>query len=239
MRSLSSWPATSKASSLPSKCHECAATLAIPIGILTVPQRGLFKPHKHLIQTYTTNQSGDWLVITLISELSNASQSLISGMRSSRRHFDTFCNTWAICNTSLPHDALKSFSYLNSIYLVFVRALPPQADDGPLHQHVSAADPRPKDPWPRSEFHGVSRLSSPFQNEKPQRQHHSRMQCTIRVSLHVIIFHILCQSCSVQLVLCNGIQLNAVHSWLDCKNHQLKQNIDIITVEVRISDWEL
>lgn len=34
-----------------------------------------------------------------------------------------------------------------------------QADDGPLYQHVSTADPQPRGPWPGPEFHGVSLLS--------------------------------------------------------------------------------
>lgn len=40
-----------------------------------------------------------------------------------------------------------------------------EADDGPLYQHVAAADPRPKDPRPGSEFHGVSLFSFPLKNE--------------------------------------------------------------------------
>lgn len=42
---------------------------------------------------------------------------------------------------------LKQYS-LDYMYLVATHALLPQADDGPLHQHVSAADPRPKGPRP-------------------------------------------------------------------------------------------
>lgn len=39
-----------------------------------------------------------------------------------------------------------------------------EADDGPLYQYVSAADPRHKDPRLGSEFHGVSLFFFPLKN---------------------------------------------------------------------------
>lgn len=54
-----------------------------------------------------------------------------------------------------------------------------QADDGPLYQHVSTADPRPKGPRPGPEFHGVSLLSLSFKET----------ECTAAPQLHLEFLH--------------------------------------------------
>lgn len=87
-----------------------------------------------------------------------------------------------LSNMLFWHCKMLYICHSDQSILVFIRSFSHQADDGPLCQHVSAADPRPKDPQPSSEFHGVSLFRFP-----------AKVTCSTQSDSHssVTISHIL------------------------------------------------